>query len=619
MIVCQPSAAQQSNPAASPPATETSEAAVLQVESIKLAKQYLNGTIRSPEDYMERLTQLQSQWQRSPKANERIVIVEVDETPRDPSGVSAEPTNPAPASDSSEVALPILSEQQSGLPPLPTARPKPPAPPLPVSRPTPPPPTIKAYSVIAQGVKSDYWVLSSDGVYIPAVLSDNGIPIPDKTKLSGAMTYNDKDPNVSDGFVTVSLDIFKGQTIPELKEGERPASGEQIFKPAAVCSCHETYAEGLLDPILMALDQPECSECSEQRFSSLQRQAASFTTQDEVPLECFYASMNNLPYGGRGQERKIGTYGRCSRNDTISIQQNEPVLYLKPPHCQSSGAKHPPAPCTTEPYAKKISRIYHEVMKCAGLSPLRMFPLYHHESRMTFNRISSTGADCMGQMTPGTVDTVNNYDKIYKEKLEKETNKTEGLISKSIDGHENALSYHFDQPECRQVKMAFEELKGGDDCAILQNPVSCLMYSAMKFKGDLVVAEELTKDGPFKEPQKVAELVAMWSYNGGSKVARSYFKVIMDAFVDEKKKNVTTTDLYERLKLHLAEHYEEGGKARREEVAKFIAEIQSDLDGIEKTVVRVRDEKDHSKEVRQLKPLKNKCSPADASVHSIGV
>lgn len=394
---------------------------------------------------------------------------------------------------------------------------------------------------------------------------------------------------------------------------------------------------------------------------------------DTLPSECYMGSVLTKTESDR-QGR--GRYRMCSQPTLHPLPKNKNLKnekvtqsyvprifdtenYPTPQICRQNKANpklsepaeiEVRAPCVNNNYIQIIKDSFEEVAKCFDIEARDFFPLINHESNFRLNVLSGTQVGCLGQVTAGTIQTLNGMDKtslkMFREQglhsaktgltpneLKRMT--AEGLNADDlIDQRMNKFRISKLGEKCKKVDLFFNKIdvemkddsptisSNAQTCDLVENPYTCLVYSAMNYarNRDLVRGLDIPKMAKvtiasdpkkknskltqtempiFKNFEDIEKLVVLWSYNGGVRIV-SEFRTFLLEFI-KMVENPKNTDLHRELRsggisantfksyfenfiLANYNYPNEVSAARKKEVANFVNQIRKDLYQTEKGI-----------------------------------
>lgn len=233
----------------------------------------------------------------------------------------------------------------------------------------------------------------------------------------------------------------------------------------------------------------------------VEAEALDLTPHGKVNPKCILASglNNSKAEAGKGQ------YRVCNEDrNSIFINYGYPT-----PKCGKGSTAYVRRYCLNEDYVKVTTDALNLVANCFDIPPKSLFALFNHESRFILNNVSPSKALCYGQLTTGTVETLNNANNTryeYYSHLNPESISREEHDSIKLN-HELGK----DNPSCNVVKGLFDPVdvvsketsrgvaytaykNTSQICSIVSNPYTCMVYSAMNYKRNNVYAKRFLDD-----------------------------------------------------------------------------------------------------------------------------
>lgn len=413
---------------------------------------------------------------------------------------------------------------------------------------------------------------------------------------------------------------------------------------------HDQVAERIASRFYDSEYKPYCPDNNPlsitRQISNVHATLASFI---QVPDECFVQAITS---------RKIGDSSACQYRVCEGTSGSNNVLFPRtsPRICGNSNQRgcywtedpsgqrrcvHHRRPCASQRYVQSVSKAYHEVMECLGLDPQEMFPLYYHEGQFRINAVSGTGAVCAGQLTAGTVETMNNLDRLNYSFY---SGNSRALSEPEIDSLRLSqilnrcpkVKKHFTQLSTAQTDKGTPYLDGNKSlCEVVENPYTCFLYSALNHKRNLLYTRKIADDSHlyifrkrnetlifktqeeyenamrskpelkmmdpevipiFDNPDEVATAAALWAYNGGVLTAKVLFPAYLDDVksrkVSEIRRNsmrvpstapLSTKNFKSEFQVYIKREYRWPRNVtarRRNEVSSFVNNIISDAESL---------------------------------------
>jgi hypothetical protein len=351
----------------------------------------------------------------------------------------------------------------------------------------------------------------------------------------------------------------------------------------------------------------------------------------QLPKECYHASMLL-------REKRVARRGfrMCTPIDSeikSNFSQNDS---FSTPECKEVTGKTTTtvrAPCLNEDYVRMTKETFEATMLCFDIQPRDIYPVINHESRFLLNSVSPTGASCYGQLTSGLIADLNKTDEISKLTFK---DKCPNVASQFRKVNVISTEIKVKRADGSEATVTRTKLDGVQaSCDITENPVSCMIYTALAHKKNLERIHKSSNDSPvyvvnngskqmlfskhesaekvgavkpspiFSDTKDVEELVVIWSYNGGGGVNVLYNSFLRDlrnelinapstsALRQEFAKNngLKTETFYKLFSAYIRSNYKwvanlNGAKkqARRNEVANYVRKIRNELEIVENRI-----------------------------------
>lgn len=315
--------------------------------------------------------------------------------------------------------------------------------------------------------------------------------------------------------------------------------------------------------------------------------------------------------------------------------------------------------CINEDYIDMISEAFYNMSYCFDLSKedqVGFFHLINHESAFILNASSNTRARCLGQVTRDYVRDINNRiiqgkgKDLYNEILSRCPNLKNKLLLKTTEGGE--VSEDFRYLSCKTTHDPYTCLfYTFFDLKVNHNTISEFLNSPLSYRGSrefpenfpeekiglplklneillmdgsiegkqrnllvwddsellniiqhldrqekLIKVHKTTKLPLFKDSNKVARMLNLWSHNGGNSIARHRGRIMIEELkrdIARKPPNCTpkacdfrekiqrgeslsTEEVHSYLKTYIKNNYPSNRSSRRNEVSNYVQNILSD-------------------------------------------
>ena len=268
------------------------------------------------------------------------------------------------------------------------------------------------------------------------------------------------------------------------------------------------YTQRLVDTALsQALEaQNACVECSTKGDSVF---SSSETSVDDlqkalafpIPRECFFAAAT----------RKLSRKG--SRTGFYYCKSPESKTPKKSMRVVTNEGKkkllYPRSPCFNEAYISLIADSFHYMARCFGFNTQErqdIFALFNHESSFVLNKRSNRKARCIGQVTKGTVHTMNRY--VYMsndEMLSSYHNIYREALKNCPDLSTKARlpEVLFEEPNPSYSKLKKINKNFPVSCLTSQDPYACFFYSMYNIKVNKLHLEKRLSSAHENLPQNL--------------------------------------------------------------------------------------------------------------------
>lgn len=267
-----------------------------------------------------------------------------------------------------------------------------------------------------------------------------------------------------------------------------------------------------------------------------------------LPSDCYIHSLNRAPSVSRR---------RCTNSITHPNLKAGPNAfdydaYFPPiPSCQirkvdqqrESSRLVKNTICPNNKYVQLVKDAFEETMSCLGVDPREIFPIINHESQFRLNALSQSGAACIGQVIPASIEFASR-DKSYLKEMEIKCPKVRNLFEEvDVKFFGTGKADYND----------FNVFGTPNKCKVIENPYTCLVYTALIYRQKAEYFAKLTQTSAkgknyFQRPSEVNSLLVHWSYNGGSGGIERPFKDLLEDLASFKQ----TGKPSERLKGYLA-------------------------------------------------------------------
>lgn len=262
-----------------------------------------------------------------------------------------------------------------------------------------------------------------------------------------------------------------------------------------------------------------------------------------------------LPRSAGGFSKIIVPKRACFKKaiDSTSIRRH---TYCRPP----SKIKKFSQPCRSSHYVDQTAKVFHNVTKCLNIKrPDYFFALINRESRFQISAQSYSGASCYGQLTGVAMSDINGRDGKFTAKNVRDIPKSNSTTEQKRACNKVANNW-------RSANTNGSRKTRAGRCALHNNPYTCMMYAGIYYQKGVKSAKRairelstyivVTKSGdryifpdkkafdsylknpkPYltkgdiqrekrgnlvKDPEAVAQLIALKNYNGGPHVIELY-------------------------------------------------------------------------------------------------